>query len=555
MIGRERLIGERIVGGPVLTSFQTHPAVVRSPIARSPTRSLHVESVASSMASEPNRTYMSSDPVRTTYVEGHHLSTFEEHARPRVISREIVRHPLSSSLPIIAEPVHPAAVTYVHATPETTEAEWIVVEKTPKTIVRHNVVDQVAAIRTPDGRYIIGETNFGLGIASGSDVFLSEHADGILRLPDGRIKYADEVRAHAASPSKTGLQGSIVALSDGSVLLPDGTIEYADGTIRQPTSMTYSAGMEFAWGELKTNNQNNLATVSEEISKLKEEMQQELEDVKAEKEQETRELKERLVTLTAERQFYEQELAVLKQGGSPSAAAGPGGWAVALDSLREELHGLQGRSHSPQYKASLQAKEDHLRALHEQFLAEARANAEARGLLQALQEEKAKEAETRKLLITEAVLRKEQEMAFEKDRVVRELTQRSATERETALAQERRQREAELGAERRRAQQDVEELQAIAEAERKRADDEQERAIVAEQQLAVLTSEKSKKKKKKGKKKAKGKAKAKPVAKVTAKAKAAPIRPVGVIRAPPRLAVKTTAKAKAKAPAKRPQVV
>ncbi len=33
---------------------------------------------------------------------------------------------------------------------------------------------------------------------------------------------------------------------------------------------------------------------------------------------------------------------------------------------------------------------------------------EARGLLQALQEEKAKEAETRKLLITEAVLRKEQ---------------------------------------------------------------------------------------------------------------------------------------------------
>lgn len=548
-----------------MTSFPTHEAVVRSPIARSPIRSPHVESVASSLASEPIKTYVSSrtlatsDPVRTTYVE-EHLSTFEEHARPRVISREIVRHPLSSSLPIVAEPVHfdrPAAVTYVHATPETTEAEWIVVEKTPKTIVRHNVVDQVAAIRTPDGRYIIGETNFGLGIASASDVVLSEHADGILRLPDGRIKYADEVRAHAASPSKTALQGSIVALSDGSILLPDGTIEYADGTIRQPTSMTYSAGMEVAWGELKANNQNNLATVSEEISKLKEVMQQELEEVKAEKEQETRELKERLVTLTAERQFYEQELAVLKQGGSPSSASGPGGWAVALDSLREELHGLQGRSHSPQYKASLQAKEDHLRALHEQFLAEARANAEARGLLQALQEEKAKEAETRKLLITEAVLRKEQEMAFEKDRVVRELTQRSATEREAALAQERRQREAELGAERRRAQQDVEELQAIAEAERKRADDEQERAMVAEQQLAVLTSEKSKKKKKKGKKKAKGKAKAKPMAKVTAKAKAkaAPVRPVGVIRAPPRLAVKTTAKAKAKAPAKRPQVV
>jgi len=382
------------------------------------------------------------------------------------------------------------------------DPEWVVMDTNPRVVrpqdshdpsfltrstVRHDVLDRLGGVKTADGRYVIGE-------AGGSD--------GIVRLADGSIKYADGTLQHGspsalkyaegrASPAVLGLQGSIVMLSDGSTLHADGTIEYPDGTIRKPANLTYSAGAEYteqAWAKGQATT-GTIGHLTQQVAELKTHIEQSGNAT----------LKEQLRVMEEERRSFERELQVLKEsnlgGSSPQVAE----------------------------------KEDALRRLQEEFLAEVRENAEARGVLRALQEERGREAETRKVLISEAVMRREQELVREKERALADVRQRLGQEKDALLAQERAQAErlaqTELTAERVKLQAELQQLQDYAEAERKRADEEhqqacveRERAILAEEQLATLqlASPEKKKKKKKSKKGRKGKKKAKTVAKTTA---------------------------------------
>eukprot|EP00668_Euglena_longa_P009850 GGOE01011920.1.p1 GENE.GGOE01011920.1~~GGOE01011920.1.p1 ORF type:complete len:616 (-),score=144.78 GGOE01011920.1:408-2234(-) len=507
-----------------------------------------------SLGAQPiQRTYI---PLESPLAEPRHTvieqSTTEPVIRKYIALGDQVPPPQSPAVTTFVQ--QPQTVTTLASVPETAEADWVVVEKVPRTTVRHAYTGETSVGITSDGRYVIGEPNFGKpkGVA-----LLSDSSDGLLKLPDGRIKYADGA-IRSPSPVKTLLQGSIVQLSDGSVLLPDGTIEYPDGTVRKPTTSTYSAGIEYtekAWNELQNNNNSNIQGLTHQITELKEQLSRQVETLKVEKALETADLKQKMERLQSEKYIYEKELRVLKETGS-------GDWAAALEAVRSELRVLQAATANQDQRDALKAKEERLRVLHEQFLAEARANAEARGLLQALQQERAREVESQRVAVSEAVLRREQELQHEKERAVAEAVQRLEQERDALLAEERAQAQAqaeqlleqELSAERSRLQAELEQLQEFAEAQRQRAEEEhllamtqEERAVVAEGQLAALQTATPKKGKKKGKKKAKAKGKGKAKAKATPGVISGVRRLVGAVaaaRPPARLVSK-------KAPAKR----
>mmetsp|Transcript_40979 Transcript_40979/g.68821 ORF Transcript_40979/g.68821 Transcript_40979/m.68821 type:complete len:561 (+) Transcript_40979:43-1725(+) len=505
---------------PVTRSYVRNEPIIRSYVRDEPTTS--VRSYVSEPAPVVVREPVSPVVVRENWAPSSPVRVVE----PLRVVERVVEPIYSEPIRIVEDPVRyvdePIRVVdqprRILSEQTGTSSDWVVVEKPASasgSVIRHSVVSSTG-VKTADGRYIIGESG------------LEASESGIIRLPDGRIKYADGT-IKAGFPQRTALQGSIVTLADGTVLHPDGTMEYPDGTVRKPNNMTYSSGptpLE-SINAMKESNDSALAKVTEQLENLQVEMHKEKEisasmvqQMKAEKSSEETKLKQQLNELLAEKKIHEKELTILKEGGPGGAGGGP--WAL-VERLQQEIDQLResAAQHPAQMREMLMAKEEELRILHEQYIAEAKAGAEAKGLLTAVSEDKVREVETREMMINEAVLRKEQLMAQQKEQEIANLLARETAEKEQIRVEASRQLEAEVAGERARAAQEVEEMANILDAERKRADEEaavaaieRERYMTLEASLQAKGDGKKKKKKKKGKKskkkskkKAKGKAK------------------------------------------------